>query len=107
MRALVIVMLAKLPELVPRILQRREPLHIQTLVSQTAIETLDESVLHRMAWPNKAQLHVIGNGPSLQRTTGKFTAIVHGNALRQTASLLPGTLQHLGHFLARHRTIRF
>jgi hypothetical protein len=43
---LVIVVLSELHQLLPGIFQRRKPLHVQTLVPQSAIETLDECVLH-------------------------------------------------------------
>jgi hypothetical protein len=42
-RTLVIVVLSELRELLPGIFQRRKPLHVQTLVPQSAIETLDDA----------------------------------------------------------------
>ena len=52
-----IVMPAELRKFLPRVVQRREPFHIQTLVPQLTVETLDESVLHRTAWPNDCRTH--------------------------------------------------
>jgi hypothetical protein len=48
-----IVVLAELRELLPSISQRRKPLHVQALVPQSAVETLDEGVLHGPAWPDE------------------------------------------------------
>jgi hypothetical protein len=50
-------MLPKPRQLLPRIFHRNKPLHIQALISQPTVETLDESVLHRPAGPNEAQLY--------------------------------------------------
>src|SRR5215469_17969833 len=94
-RTLMVVMLAEFPELLPRIVQRRKPLHVQAFVSQPPVETLDKSVLHGTTWPNEAQLHIVCHCPGLQRTARELAAIIHGNAFRQTPALLPGAFQRL------------
>src|SRR5713101_3633006 len=52
-------MLTELRQLLPCIFQRGKPLHVQTLVPQSAVEAFDESILHRPSWPDKTQLHVV------------------------------------------------
>src|SRR6185312_6259969 len=107
MRSLLIVMFTELCQLLPRVVQRREPLHVQTLVPQSTVETLDESVLHWTTWPNETQLYVVGHCPSFQRPTRKLAPIVHRDALWQTTSFLPRTFQRLRHFHPRHGAICF
>src|SRR5512141_2065924 len=107
MRTLLIVMLAKLRQLLPHVVQRREPFHVQTLVAQPAVETLDESVLHRTAWPNEAQLHFVAHGPGFHRATAELAAVVHRDAFRQAASFLLGTFECLDYLHPRHRAIGF
>ena len=107
MRSLAIVMVAKLRQFPSRIFQRCEPLNVQTLVAQPAIETFDESVLYRTTWPNEAQLHIVGHGPGFQRTAAELTAVVHCDSLRQMAPLVSCVFQRLRHFHPRHGTISF
>jgi len=106
-RPFVIVMFAELRQRLPRIIQRNTPFHVQTLVSQSPVETFDEFVLHRTARPNETQLHVVAHHPSFQGPTAELTAIVHRNAARQTSSLCFGSLQRLGYLHSGHGTIRF
>ena len=92
-RTLVIVVLSELRELLPGIFQRRKPLHVQTLVPQSAIETLDECVLHRPAWPDETQLDPVLDYLHLQGATAELAAVVHCNARRQTTPLRSCLLQ--------------
>jgi hypothetical protein len=48
-------MFAELRQLLPRIIQRNKPFHVQTLDSQSPVETFDEPVLYRTARPNETQ----------------------------------------------------
>jgi hypothetical protein len=100
-------MFAELRQLLPRIIQRNKPFHVQTLVSQSPVETFDEPVLHRTARPNEAQLNVVAHHLSFQGPTAELTALVHRNAARQTSSLCSGSLQRLGYFHSGHSAIRF
>lgn len=58
-RASTIVILLPLRQLLPHILQCEEHLHIQTLVSEPSIETLNEAILNRLAGPNEVQLNPV------------------------------------------------
>jgi len=106
-RTLVIVVLSELRELLPGIFQRRKPLHVQTLVPQSAIETLDECVLHRPAWPDETQLDPVLDYLHLQGATAELAAVVHCNARRQTAPLRSCLLQGMHDFHSGHGSIGF
>ena len=80
-----IVIAAPSFELFPRVTQVEEYLAIQALVAQSAIETLDVSVLNRPAWPDKAELHSDLVGPALHRPPGELTAVVGGDRFRHSA----------------------
>jgi hypothetical protein len=85
-RTVMIVVLSELRELLPCIFQRRKPLYVQTLVPQSAIETLDERVLHRPPWPDETQLNPVLYYPCLQGATAELAAVGEGpSAARQCA----------------------
>jgi hypothetical protein len=75
-------MLAELRQLLPGIFQGRKPFDVQTLVPQSAIETLDEGVLHWPAWTNETQLHSVFYHPRLQGATAELASVIHRDALR-------------------------
>src|SRR5690242_12893213 len=56
-RPFVIVVFSELRQLLPCVGERNKPLHVQTFVSEPAVEALDESVLHGSSRPNEAQLY--------------------------------------------------
>jgi hypothetical protein len=107
MRTLMIVMLAELCQLLPSIIERGEPLHVQTLVAKSAVETLDKPVFHWPSRPNETQLYLVGHRPSFQSTAAELTPIIHRDAFRQAAAFLLRAFQRLGHFHPRHSTVCF
>jgi hypothetical protein len=60
-----IVILLPARQLLPHILEREEDFHIQTLIPQATIETLDEAVLDGFARSNKVQLNAVVVGPGV------------------------------------------
>ena len=55
MRAFGIVVAAPRGDLVASVAEGTEPVQVQALVAQLAIETLDESILYRFAWFDEPQ----------------------------------------------------
>src|SRR4029077_522238 len=98
-------MLAELRQLLPGIFQRRKPLHVQTLVPQSAIETLDECVLHGPAWPDETQLDPVLDYPRFQGATAELAAVIHCDTRRQTASLRSCLFQRMHDFHSGHGSI--
>ncbi len=79
-----IVVLSEPRELLPCIFQRRKPLYVETLVPQSAIETLDERILHRPPGPDETQLNPVLYYPCLQGATAELAAVIHCDARRHT-----------------------
>ena len=62
---------------------RQEGVHVETLVSQPAIETLDQRVLHRLAGPNEVERHVAPIRPLVERLGRELRAVVDCDRLRE------------------------
>jgi hypothetical protein len=62
-----------------RVCQIEEDFSIQTLVTQSTIEALNETVLHRPARSN--EIHFCGGlvRPHFHRSAGEFSAIIRGD----------------------------
>jgi hypothetical protein len=56
----------------PRIGETEEPVLVQALVPESAIETLDEGVLHRLPRPDEAQRYSPAVCPRIERSTLKL-----------------------------------
>ena len=52
-----------------RFLDADEQVLVEALVTALAIEALHERVLHRLAWPDEAELHVTTVCPRIDRPT--------------------------------------
>jgi hypothetical protein len=63
------------------VFQTLEPMEIQTLIPESAIETLDETVFDWPAWSNENQLHSISVGPLVQSLAGEFRTVVDDDSL--------------------------
>jgi hypothetical protein len=46
-------------QLTPSVGQGEEDLHVETLVTQLAVEAFDVAVLHGLARPNELQMHAV------------------------------------------------
>jgi hypothetical protein len=64
-------------QLLTDILEREKDFHVQTLIAERPIGTFDESILDRLAGPDKVQLNTLTIGPRIHDAAGKFTPIVH------------------------------
>jgi len=50
-------MIAPSPDFFARVAQLPKPVEAQAFVSELAVESLNKSVLHKLAWLNKPQTH--------------------------------------------------
>src|SRR5262249_29922280 len=87
MRAQEVVVRLPPRQFLPHIVKREEDVHVQALVPQPPIETLDEAIFNWLAGPNKRQLNAVAIGPGLHGATGTFAAVVDGD--RDRSATLP------------------
>ena len=66
----------------PSIVQAGEPMQVQALVPELAVEAFDESVLSRLARLNEVQLYAGTSRPEEQRLAGQFRAVVADDGCR-------------------------
>src|SRR5829696_9906916 len=85
-----------------RLFQRREPVLVETFVSESAVERLDEGVVGWLAGATEDELHAALVAPGIQRFGNELGAIVHAEALRATARGRD-PLQERHHMRARQR----
>lgn len=79
-----------------RIEQGKEPVTVQALIAQSAVEALDVCVLHGFAGLYEAQLDACVRSPCVEGATSEFRAIVEREA-RRCAALIDHVLQRLDH----------
>src|SRR2546425_9482513 len=60
---------------------------IETLVSKSAIEALDKSVLRGLRRANEIQTRLVLVGPAVERLTGKLWSVIGHNDLGQSMFL--------------------
>ncbi len=53
--------------------------HVQTLVSQSAINRFTEGISHGFARPNKVELRAMTIGPIFERPRLEFGPVIHGD----------------------------
>ena len=82
-RAFPVVVLTPSLDQLSRFLQRREPVFIETGISESAIEALHQSILHGLARFNKTESHLRLLGPLKHRPTRQLRAIVDRDLLRE------------------------
>ena len=66
------------------IVQRQEPVGVQALVAQAAVEALDERIIGRLARAAEVERYAVLIGPAVQCLRDKLRAIVHPYASRTT-----------------------
>src|SRR6516162_7708875 len=86
-------------------LERSEPFHIRTLISQPAVEAFNESVLHWPPRPDENQLHPVLQCPGFQGPSRELAAVIAGDALRSPTRSQDRLIQSRNHFLPTHGTV--
>src|SRR5690349_11599924 len=82
---MLIVIPPKRIDLLLRIVDRREPMHVQTFLAESAIERFDGCIVRRLASTTKVKDHTIGVRPQVHRCADELGAVVAVDSLRQSA----------------------
>ena len=96
---MLIVVPPKRIDLLLRVLERREPVHVQTFFAEPSIKRFDGGVVGRLATAAEVEDHAVGVRPQVHRGTHELGAVVAVDPLRQSA-LEPQPLQCGGDILA-------
>ena len=75
-RPTLVVVLPPSFDLSSSIVNRLEPVHVETFVPRRAVEAFDVGVVRGRARPTEVEAHFVVIGPKIQQMTGKFAAIV-------------------------------
>lgn len=94
-----IVVPSKRIDLLLGVLERRKPVHVQTLLSEPAIERLDRGIVRRFAPATEVQDHAVGVRPQIHHRADELRPIVAVDPLRQPARE-PQALERRRHVLA-------
>ena len=71
-----VIVLTPLINYVSGFVQRSEPIGIQALFTELAIETFNECISRRLAWLDKGELHTGFLRPKEHRLAGEFSPVV-------------------------------
>lgn len=82
MRLALVVVVPPSVHLRLRIGQVLEPVHVQALVAQAAVQGLHVGVVDRLSRPRELQCDLVGASPRIDRSTRELAAIVTVHALR-------------------------
>src|SRR5690606_36119384 len=74
--------------------ERGEPVEVQAVVAEGAVEALDEAVLHRFAGLHEVDLDATGIRPGVERPARELRTVVGNDHVGET-SLAPQALEHL------------
>ena len=66
----------------PRLVEAEEPVGIEALGTELAVQALDESVVHRFAGPAEVERHAVHEGPQIEFLADDLGAVVEPNGLR-------------------------
>ncbi len=70
-----------------RLSQALKPVHVQALVSELAIETLDEPVVHWTSWSDEIKLDASLVDPLIEVVAGEFGPVVQSDDHRLSVGL--------------------
>src|SRR5260221_7008507 len=83
-RMVLIVVPSKRIDLLRRVLKRREPVHVQTLLSEPPVERFDRGIVGRLSPTTEIQDDLVRIRPEIHRRADKFGAVVAVDPLRQS-----------------------
>src|SRR6185503_971359 len=104
MRSLLVVIQPPVFDLSSCISQTRKPVRVQAFISQSAIEALRVSVLHRLARLDELQSHPSFFAPGREGSTAKLGPIVQNDRFRQS-SLAGNPIQYTAHSQPAQRSV--
>lgn len=82
-----------------RVVKAHEPVSVQALSPELAVETLDVAVVRRLAWAREVEHDTLMVGPQIKISGDEFTAIIDANGRRIT-DLPAYSFERLDHILA-------
>src|ERR1035437_6656758 len=82
MRPDMIVVPLPVADLAPRVSQIQEPVLVQTLIPELAVEAFDVAILHRPARRDEVQLYSVLIRPPVQHLAGELRTVVDDHVLR-------------------------
>ena len=68
-----------------RILDRREPMHVQTFLAEPSVEGFERGVVGRFPAPAEVENDAVGVCPQIYRGTDELRPVVTVDTLRQSA----------------------
>ena len=95
---MLIVVPPKCVDLLLRILDRREPMHVQTLFAESSVEGFDGRVVRRLAATTEVDDDAVGVHPQVHRRADELGAVIAVDPLRQAA--LEAEALERGHHVA-------
>ena len=82
---ILIVVPPKRLDLLLRVLERREPMHVQTFLPEPSVERFDGGVVRGLAAPTEVQDDAVGVGPAVHRRADELGPVVAVDPLGQPA----------------------
>jgi hypothetical protein len=82
---MLIVVPPKRIDLLLGVVDRREPMHVQTLFAESSVERFDGGVVGWLASATEVEDDTVGVGPQIHRGADELRAVVAVDALRQPA----------------------
>src|SRR6516164_5473215 len=86
MRAQLVIVSAPSLQLFPCVGKRQEPMRVQALRPQAAVEGFDEGVVRRLAGPRKVQRDVVCIRPEVQIAGDELRSLIDPDGLRSANS---------------------
>jgi hypothetical protein len=83
--SLVVVLLAPAFDDAASMIHGDEPVLIEALIAELAIEALDVGVLDWLAWTDERQSDVLPVRPGVERLALELGAVIHGDRLRASS----------------------
>ena len=71
-------------QLFPRICKRQEPVGVQALLPELAVECFNKRIISWLAGSAKVQGNLVHIGPQIEIAGNKFAAVVHPDRIRGT-----------------------
>src|SRR6202051_1692716 len=90
----------------PRIVQSEEPVFVEALLAELAMEAFDVPVLHRPSWCDEVQCDLVLICPLVQSLRGELRAVINDNPYWH-AAMLPESVQHSYYAQCRQRGVDF
>ncbi len=99
MEPVLIVIISPKIEYTLGFVHRHEPVLVQILCPELAVERFNKRVFCRLSWPAEVKFDTIPVSPQIQTLRNKLRSIVHANACCLGSSRLDDGIHHLDHII--------